>query len=83
MIKCSECKEELDENVDVLYRLCHDDLCLETDYSAPGTQEDLWHWINEYVRICGGDPDKNVYANVHRQEAVARIENLVYGGWDG
>ena len=37
---------------------------------------ELWDAINEYVAACGGFPDRCVYGNLTRQQAVAKIEKL-------
>lgn len=39
-------------------------------------KEQLWFAIHKYVIACGGRPDKNVYGNRLRQEAVVEIERL-------
>jgi hypothetical protein len=35
----------------------------------------LWNEINQYVVTCGGDPSKNIYENIPRQNAVVAIEH--------
>lgn len=37
----------------------------------------LWDAINRYVISCGGNPDKHVYGNTRRMEAVTAVENAV------
>jgi len=38
----------------------------------------LWKAIHKYVRACGGDPNKLVYGNRDRMNAVVKIERIVY-----
>lgn len=38
---------------------------------------DLWDAVADYVRACRGNPNKHVYGNTPRQEAVARIDNII------
>ncbi len=40
-------------------------------------QVPLWDAINRYVVTCGGAPDKHVYGNTSRQNAVVEVCNVV------
>ena len=49
----------------------------EARSGQPNTSTGLWEAIHEYVRTCGGDPDKPVIGNLRRMQAVARIGVLL------
>ena len=40
-------------------------------------QTELWRLINDYAEACGGKPDKFVYGNTRRSDAVAKIMELL------
>lgn len=40
-------------------------------------QKRLWDAINEYTVSCRGNPEKYVYGNTSRMNAVVKIENII------
>lgn len=43
----------------------------------PQWQIDLWNEVNKYAATCGGEPDKHVYGNLPRMQAVVAVEEVV------